>query len=642
MLDFASRVITTFKADVSDMKQGLKELQGEEKKLAQTQLAAANERNKGYDEWVARLGNVNQALELAGKAVAFGKEAFKAYSDDLRLRSAAGAVDIGKLSQASLGLRTEHELLAFAAKASNGVIKASQQDMEVAEKAMIALTRAGFDQTEVTNKITKAMTTAKTEGLEELGLSLKAGKTPLESYTNLMAALGQKASGVKEGTLTAAEGVDQMGATMTNSIDKMKIALGELVASLAPLLNMLARGVGLIADVVASASGGVDVKGAFADPKGYIDRINKLKDSPGGFAALMAASRGDYDGAQKILDDQKAIMGSGGAAGSGDVFGASLPAGGLDQGTLATWLEKNGAKKGKPVDPMQYGMWGGMGAAYGAGDSVDAVVERLTAAITGGGNGLIGAYSKGSATANTEGGAQLSDFAISLGAVNQKMQEGGWLDRHAKQQSFLASTFGELSEFNAYSEAFGMLTGAVTAGMDAWIDGADSMGDAIKRTVADALKALAGQMAIEALKHGAYAIGSLAFGDFAGASAHGVAAAEFGAVAIAAGVGAKAIGTSAGVANDQRRAAEAEKAKKEAEKEEERASKSGSRGGNGGSLTNPIRRGNDGSSQGEGGKDTVVVVYSSAFADGSAAQRRQQATRIVQSVTGQGTGYTEG
>jgi hypothetical protein len=78
LFDTTAQVITVFKADTADMKAGLKELKGHEKDLLKAQIDAAEARNKTYSDWIKDLGNVNQALELVGKAVQFGKEAFKA------------------------------------------------------------------------------------------------------------------------------------------------------------------------------------------------------------------------------------------------------------------------------------------------------------------------------------------------------------------------------------------------------------------------------------------------------------------------------------------------------------------------------------------------------------------------------------
>lgn len=116
----------------------------------------------------------------------------------------------------------------------------------------------------------------------------------------------------------------------------------------------------------------------------------------------------------------------------------------------------------------------------------------------------------------------------------------------AKDQSFMESVFGKLGEVDLYKSAFDGLTGAVTAGYDAMVDGTMSFGAAFKKSIADALKALGGQMLVEALKETAYGIASLARYDYGAAGLHFKSAAGFGLGAAAAGVVASGLGGGGG------------------------------------------------------------------------------------------------
>ena len=58
--------------------------------------------------------------------MSFATDAWKKHVQHVELSAAAGKVSIEGLKKASLGLRTEHELLSFAAKANNAVFKLSQ------------------------------------------------------------------------------------------------------------------------------------------------------------------------------------------------------------------------------------------------------------------------------------------------------------------------------------------------------------------------------------------------------------------------------------------------------------------------------------------------------------------------------------
>ncbi len=75
----------------------------------------------------------------------------------------------------------------------------------------------------------------------------------------------------------------------------------------------------------------------------------------------------------------------------------------------------------------------------------------------------------------------------------------------------------------------------------AWVLYGDSIGKALKRALAETLASIAAQALIQAALHAAYAIGNLAFGNFAAAAQHAIAAAKFAAVAALAGLAGRAI-----------------------------------------------------------------------------------------------------
>ena len=138
----------------------------------------------------------------------------------------------------------------------------------------------------------------------------------------------------------------------------------------------------------------------------------------------------------------------------------------------------------------------------------------------------------------------LQDQVNAMGAAFDS-ERGSRESRYAdfaggQQSSFLEKTFGPVDQFDLYAQGFQMLSGAVGASLGAWIDGSASAGEAFKKFIGEALKGIAVQMAMEALKHGAYALGSLAFGNVAGAQMHGEAALMFGTGAALAAGAAKA------------------------------------------------------------------------------------------------------
>ena len=97
------------------------------------------------------------------------------------------------------------------------------------------------------------------------------------------------------------------------------------------------------------------------------------------------------------------------------------------------------------------------------------------------------------------------------------------------------------------NSAIGSMADALRQGIAAWILYGESLGKALKRALAEQLAALSAEFAIQALKHAAYALGSLAFGDFAGAAKHAAAAAAFTAAAAATGFAGRALARSSGM-----------------------------------------------------------------------------------------------
>ena len=169
-----------------------------------------------------------------------------------------------------------------------------------------------------------------------------------------------------------------------------------------------------------------------------------------------------------------------------------------------------------------------------------------------------------------------------------------------ESESKLASIFGPLDEISGYRMAFDALSGSVSAAMTAWIDGSMSAGKAFKAFVGEAVKGIAIQMAMEALKHGAYAIGHLAGGDLRAAALHGTAAAKFAAGAVVAATAAKSLGSSGSTPT--------------------------------GSPGAPSLGGGGGAQPHAG--TTQVIAFGDSFADDSPRQRQLKAARTYAKIRG--------
>ena len=86
LLDFGSKIVSTYKADTSDHKAKIRELSGIEKQAAQDQLKHIESKNKGLEGQIKMLGKVTVAfgaIAVAGK-IAFDAIEFSGRRADLQ------------------------------------------------------------------------------------------------------------------------------------------------------------------------------------------------------------------------------------------------------------------------------------------------------------------------------------------------------------------------------------------------------------------------------------------------------------------------------------------------------------------------------------------------------------------------------
>jgi hypothetical protein len=141
--DLISNVLTSYKADVSDHVAALKKLKGEERERAKETIEHNEKVKSSLEDQIKSIAKVSAAdrwhrWRVHGRPL--GNE---------QLRRARQA-DIGRvrrqhrrLATATKGLKTEHELLADAARLNNGAFKLTTEQMAIAEQAMIQYTRRG-------------------------------------------------------------------------------------------------------------------------------------------------------------------------------------------------------------------------------------------------------------------------------------------------------------------------------------------------------------------------------------------------------------------------------------------------------------------------------------------------------------------
>ncbi len=340
----------------------------------------------------------------------------------------------------------------------------------------------------------------------------------------------------------AAKEWQEATAKWKGSVDQLMVSFGKLVFELAPLIDSMAELVGLIAQAVELMS----------RPRQAASDFIKLGQAFGttanaAFAGNRSYSRMALDMATKIHDqnwlppDYFSVKDRD-LGGLNQLFGA-----GIDR-VQAEW-----GRMAKRLQPRKGGKGGADGVGFD-GDPLSGLLQlRDTAGAAFGDVGGALSRTYGDARKGVTLGEEDQTGLARLRALLEqaKRDVADWQNEIAqmqreRQQSFLESIFGPVSQFNVYAAGFQLLEGAATAAFDAWITGSMSIGEAVKRAIADGLKALALQAMVESLKHAAFAVGSLAFGNIPAASAHGIAALKFAGVAAVAGVAAREMGQSTG------------------------------------------------------------------------------------------------
>jgi hypothetical protein len=447
-------------------------------------------------------------------------------------------------------------------------------------------------------------------GIAASAVAVAAAKRGMEAYAKTSA--------------EAAAEVDKLKNNVGRAFNTIEVAIGRVVVALAPLIEGLAKvaqfsasGLGDLAMLATGDTDGLYRKHGLAKDRQTGERYLSdaremyIRNAGGGDNPFIAArAAAEFDRQQKLNAQRDALEHESNARVARSVMDAAgvfrdgiNTVGGFIHGRLNDpWASKpakmgrRGARRDLPfistseyTDPLVAQLEAEIEADRAAQSAADTSSMIRGFVPTGGipaGGGVDAAMTK---------------FYGAGGEMSRRSAEAYGAFQGEKAQSFLEKTFGPVGEFDVYANAFTALSGAVGSAMTAWIDGSMSAGQAFKAFIAEAVKGIAVQMAMEALKHGAYAIGNLAIGNVAGASMHAKSAALFAAGAAAAAGAAKGL----------------------------HGSGSGGAGYSPGapSYSGPNR---GGAQQGS----AVTIVYGDSFADDSPRQRQLKAKKMVNTAIG--------
>jgi hypothetical protein len=500
---FKSTVTTVYKADTTDAKRKTRELRGEQRKAAKEQLSELERQNARIDKQIALIGKIGLAVGAAAGAWRLASGALNTYLERSDLRMAAHGVNIDRLQGSMKGLVSETETLRIAAALQNTEFELSQEQMEMAGRAIVSLKNQGNDLQVVITEVTKALVEGNSEGLRKFGIQARGAAGTAEGFEAALAGLQRQADSTFADMDSQADEVRRSQLELKDAIDRLAESFGGLVAEMAPAISALAEFLGL---------------------------ATALGEGIGGGTAL--------DSARKMAEIQAA---GGPAAWARQQVGATIA------GERSSQLLRDA--QGMPIYDQS---------------GLDAAIARATSGVGAGGGGRTGdrpwIHGSGEVT-GIDAGGQLGGargFGISGTALPTMARAAEMriaLDEQIRAagiepgSSPLDTMFGPADEFLSRTEmissAFGMLEDAGSAAFKAWIDGSKSMGEAFRDAIAQSTAALASEAFVQALRHTAYAIGSLAIGGpLAGATAaqHGKAAAAWGGVALTAGLVARELG----------------------------------------------------------------------------------------------------
>jgi hypothetical protein len=518
--ELVAKTILQFSADTSDLKAKLKELQGEEKKLAQAQLEAAQQRNEGLKTWAEKLATAGLALEGVTRVVEFAKESMKEYGDNLRLGAAAGKADVDSLSDSFNGLITHHQALTFAAQAQHGVLKINQEQMETVGKATVALTRAGFDQTEVYNKLTDAVVSLKTRGLDDYGISVKEGKTETETLSNIITALNQKVqenSGLME---TEAEKITKAA----NAWADFKEELGSAVAQMAEAIPQ--------ADELIKLA----------------DNYNSNQDKFGLSHADELLGKATVDlgyNLDEILKDSERISKNALPSVTGAVGVLTKTLQGIntefsEYGVLGAKIEAFGAKAKKAYDEART-------AAEALARAQKELSKTVSKSLT---DDLVKQLEEEQSQAFLDKGVTGGLGSITpeknMPELDRAMAAQEKLAKQNKNQTFIENLFGKQDELAAYKTALSGLFDAAASGLDAIIVGGEAGSKSFAKSIGSILHSLAVQEMTFGFAKEGEAIADLIALDPAKAAIDAAAGAKYLATGAAIDIVAKGLGYSAG------------------------------------------------------------------------------------------------
>jgi len=567
LLGFGAQVLTTYKADITDHQDKLRRLHEEERRGAEDRQKGVSAHNLGIDSIVKKLGEWDAALDLVVKAGEFAFNAMEQSARRAQLQVAAGTTNLERLSAAAGGTASKMELLELAAAGQTSAMKLSQGQMETAERAMRALTLEGKNHEEVTKRVTDAVIKLEGDGLKDLGIRVREATDDVGKFNAIMEALEEKSRGAHDGQVGVGEAVAGLKAKFKDAQDAFIDGVGRLASSMGPLLDSLGKTVGLVErlahasqfSIAGTTIPGTNMSVGDAFQQGGFDAIRSLYEHVASGRGVTEAQRQaiaalarSFGGVSYPLDANLAMPPSMQGTFSIDQYKLldldreRLLEAERENADTRLWEYEHRKELAAEAAAAFAATRAGMHERFlGRGTDHELSIDftRRTRAVL---NGDLGPGQRGATLSPGEAYVQTDElgFPVDLGDQLHRQIQTGEANRRAGAKSKLEQLFGPIEHFSAYQKAFEALTGSVSAAMTAWINGSKTAGAAIRGFLGELVKGLAVQMAVEAIKHGAYAIAALVPGptfDPPAAAGHAKAAAAFAAGSVFAAAAARGL-----------------------------------------------------------------------------------------------------
>jgi hypothetical protein len=634
--DFTKRVVLSeFRADTHQASQEIDRLIASHNKLKESAVAAAKAQAQHFDQLVlditrsTRAANETQtalgsktkesasfmesaigtyakaglAIGAVAGAASLAAEAFRSWSENVRLEAKTAGINIDVVTASFSGLISHHEALQFAAQTSTGVLALNQGQMETVGQAAVALRNRGFDLTESLQKLTDAAVKGKVGGLDDLGLAIKEGSSKAETLRNMMTELNKVIADSGTPTTQHTDAITRLGVAWDNAKDKAKSYVAEGIMD-------VIDGFGMVSDAAKLAEGAWG-----ASPFGkMIERADRLA-NPDRYDPMAAVRKGMRAGIRKGLDSEVIEMPDDDRSGD-----------------YAKLVEKRRADAQKRAELMesiedarsadrQRALEAEADRAQELDDKQQDEAIKRQAVLDGLADKRMdeerGWHEEERQRANEQYGQMFA-----LQQLREKIADDAARAVEERRRGYLEAAFGTIEEIDLYKQAFESFGGVFTAfgdavggSYEAIVTGSGSAAAAFKHMLADGLLALGKSEVVQALKETALGFGELALGNAASAALHFKSAAVHGAVAVAAGAAAHGMG--AGSSADKGAGSGAS------------GGTGASRGSSGGGSS-----GNTVTQQGE----RVIVYAGDSFSEDTPRYRQRRAEALVGMALGPSSG----